>query len=412
MSKDINRRVLLVDDNPAIHADYRKILGATNKASTKDLDSLAGAFFGDADTEQGEDETFELESALQGEEALAKLIDARRAGRPFAMAFVDVRMPPGWDGVETLSRLWEEDPDLQAVICTAFSDYSYEQMLGKLGRSQNLLILKKPFDTVEVQQLASALTQKWSVTLSERLHLEEIRAYASSLETVNRALSSDKAMSQAFAESRGALVLGASRTLIEETEKRAPTTVEEPELSSFLRRTRQLAHLLELEFAPQHPTGTSLELGDLLARLQKRAELGGVELHIQRAANLPTHIVGNAAALGALLGDLIDAAQASESSQLRLDLGLVSGLHESTLLRIDAHLGGAKANFERVDQGSEPFLSDVSGLDFSLVLARKRASQLGADILLEQPNATSLHVTLTLDPGVAEAPTQPRSAAA
>lgn len=411
MSKQVNRRVLLVDDNPAIHADYRKILGAANKASTKDLDSLAGAFFGDADAAEGEEESFELESALQGEEALAKLIDARRAGRPFAMAFVDVRMPPGWDGVETLARLWEEDPDLQAVICTAFSDYSYEQMLGKLGRSQNLLILKKPFDTVEVQQLASALTQKWSVTLSERLHLEEIRAYASSLETVNRALSSDKAMAEAFAASRGSLVLGASQTLLEGSAQREQAARDDRELAGYLRRTRQLAHLLALEFASPCAAGTAVKMDDLLNGAKLRAEAAGIEFHTQRAANLPAQVSGEIAGLGELLGDLVDAAQASGSNQLRLDLALVSGMHQNNHLRVDAHLGGPTANFERVDQGTEPFLSDVAGLDFSLVLARKRASQLAADLTLEQPNGTSLHVTLTLDPGLAESPAQ-RSAAA
>ena len=66
------------------------------------------------------------------------------------MAFIDVRMPPGWDGIETTGRIWEVDPEIQVVICTAFSDYSPDEMLAKLGRSDRLLILKKPFDNVEV----------------------------------------------------------------------------------------------------------------------------------------------------------------------------------------------------------------------------------------------------------------------
>jgi two-component system NtrC family sensor kinase len=77
------------------------------------------------------------------------------------MAFVDVRMPPGWDGVETTARIWEADPDLQVVICTAYSDCSWEEMLDKLGRSDRLVILKKPFDRVEVLQLANSLSRKW-----------------------------------------------------------------------------------------------------------------------------------------------------------------------------------------------------------------------------------------------------------
>src|ERR1022692_4771639 len=80
---------------------------------------------------------------------------------PYAMAFVDVRMPPGWDGVETTAHLWRAYPNLQVVLCTAYSDYSWNDMQRRLGRSEKLLILKKPFDNIEVMQLAQALTHKW-----------------------------------------------------------------------------------------------------------------------------------------------------------------------------------------------------------------------------------------------------------
>jgi PAS domain S-box-containing protein len=84
-------------------------------------------------------------------------------GRPYALAFVDVRMPPGWDGVETVTHLWKTDPHLQTVLCTAYSDYSSTDIQRRLGHSDNLLILKKPFDNIEVTQLAHTLTRKWLV---------------------------------------------------------------------------------------------------------------------------------------------------------------------------------------------------------------------------------------------------------
>jgi len=80
---------------------------------------------------------------------LAAVREAVRAARPFAVAFVDVRMPPGWDGVETTCRLWEADPDLQVVICTAYSDHSWDEMIARLGTSDRLVILKKPFDVMK-----------------------------------------------------------------------------------------------------------------------------------------------------------------------------------------------------------------------------------------------------------------------
>src|ERR1700721_3681137 len=77
------------------------------------------------------------------------------------MAFLDMRMPPGWDGVETVERLWQADPRLQIVFCTAFSDYSWKEILQRLDVRDRLLILKKPFDPIEVYQFANALTTKW-----------------------------------------------------------------------------------------------------------------------------------------------------------------------------------------------------------------------------------------------------------
>ena len=90
------------------------------------------------------------------------------------MAFVDVRMPPGWDGVETITRLWRVYPNLQVVVCTAYSDYSWNDIERRLGQSENLLILKKPFDNIEVIQLAHALTRKWLVSGQAQARLEDL----------------------------------------------------------------------------------------------------------------------------------------------------------------------------------------------------------------------------------------------
>jgi DNA-binding LytR/AlgR family response regulator len=84
-----------------------------------------------------------LDSAFQGEQGLALIRRSLERQRPYALAFVDVRMPPGWDGIETIARIWEDYPDLQVVVCTAYSDYSWEEMVEKLGQTDRLVILKK-----------------------------------------------------------------------------------------------------------------------------------------------------------------------------------------------------------------------------------------------------------------------------
>ncbi len=154
-------RVLLVDDNPAIHSDFRKILWDCEEHGSA-LDSAEEALF-DQPPPAPPHARFEIDSAHRGEDALALLRQALLEGKPYALAFIDVRMPPGWDGVETVERLWEADPSLQAVICTAYSDYSWRAMAGRLGASDSLIVLKKPFDSVEVLQLAHALTNKWNL---------------------------------------------------------------------------------------------------------------------------------------------------------------------------------------------------------------------------------------------------------
>jgi FixJ family two-component response regulator len=89
---------------------------------------------------------------------------------------VDIRMPPGWDGVQTIARLWEEDPNLQTVICTAYSDYSWKEVIERLGRTDRLLVLKKPFDPVEVRQLACAMVQKWHLMREAQRRVAELEA--------------------------------------------------------------------------------------------------------------------------------------------------------------------------------------------------------------------------------------------
>ncbi|MGH7997544.1 MAG: response regulator, partial [Opitutaceae bacterium] len=175
-SADRHHRVLVIDDNPAIHADIRKILCPAISEAAASVAALEAQLLGESSPASSAPKTqFDVDSANQGQEGLALVLKAIGEKRPYAVAFVDIRMPPGWDGVETTQELWKVAPDLQIVICTAYSDYSWDEILAKIGGGDRLVILKKPFDTIEVLQLANALTEK-----SRLLH--ETRAYAQDLE--------------------------------------------------------------------------------------------------------------------------------------------------------------------------------------------------------------------------------------
>lgn len=171
--KGRNRRVLIIDDAESIHEDFRKIL-MPGGAGEAELHAAEAALFGGDDAVMTE--PFEADSAFQGGEGLAMVEEAVAEGRPYAMAFVDMRMPPGWDGVETIERLWKSDPDLQVVICTAYSDYTWTEVVERLGQTDRLLLLRKPFDNAEVWQLADALTMKWQLARRAMLKVHELES--------------------------------------------------------------------------------------------------------------------------------------------------------------------------------------------------------------------------------------------
>jgi diguanylate cyclase (GGDEF)-like protein len=156
-----NRRILIIDDNASIHADFRKVLGAqTEHSAQAALDVLEANLFG-GDAAVSARPNFEIDSAHQGKEGVAMVHQALSEGRPYAMAFVDMRMPPGWDGLKTIERLWATDPEVQVVICSAHTDYDWTEVVQRLGHSEKLLVLRKPAEPIEVMQCATALCRKW-----------------------------------------------------------------------------------------------------------------------------------------------------------------------------------------------------------------------------------------------------------
>ncbi|PKL49668.1 MAG: two-component system response regulator [Planctomycetes bacterium HGW-Planctomycetes-1] len=218
-SKTKNRRILVIDDNPSIHDDFRQILA--NAPKNDSLDRARAAVFGQDIEDVGV--IFEVDCALSGHEGLEKLIEANRQGKPYAVAFVDMRLESGWNGVETIERLWKVQPQLQVVICTAYSDYSWHEIINRLGETEKLLILKKPFDHVEVRQMACSLTEKWELLNNlDSLVQERTAQIAETRDTAVFVLAS-------LAESR------------------------DPETGEHLERIRSYSHILAEELSKNSP---------------------------------------------------------------------------------------------------------------------------------------------------------------
>ncbi len=170
-------RLLVVDDNPAIHDDFRKILGQSGRVDG-DFERLDQALFSDqADAPASVSGLrFAIDFAGQGHEGLERVQAACAAERPYALVFLDVRMPPGWNGVETAARILHTDPNVQIVLCTAYSDFGWNQIVDVVGATDRVLILKKPFSVIEVQQLAYALVMKWLLVRASVNHREVLEA--------------------------------------------------------------------------------------------------------------------------------------------------------------------------------------------------------------------------------------------
>lgn len=429
MSEAKNRRVLLVDDTPSIHEDYRKILGGP-QASAEEAD-LRAAFFGEPRREPRAG-GYEFDSAFQGQQALEMVRAACAAGRPYALAFVDVRMPPGWDGIETIARLWEVDTDLQVVVCTAFSDYSWDDMLAKLGQSDRLLILKKPFDPVEVCQLALSTTETWNLRIRERTRVEEARraeqearAYAASIRTANRALDAARARSEASAVSRAAFLvhladkvghpLRAVREIIEAACSRGAAAPVPPELlaraEGLCRVFDNLSEYARLEAGTldvgRRPCSPFAIAEGVRARLAERARERGLELAVESAGPVPETIETDPERVGDALATLVaNALRFTREGSVKIRVGpWDASPHEEPQVAFEVVDTGVGVREEDLGRLFEPFQPDeprdraYDGTRLGLAVARRIAQRLGGDLSVESAPGAGSRFTLRVRTG-------------
>ena len=187
-----NYRVLIVDDQEEIHNDFEEMLasGSTKRAT----DELAAAFV--AQSDKLVLPQFELSHAASGEEACAMVKAAQESNRPFALAYVDVRMPPGTDGVETVRQIRQFEQDIEIVIMTAYSDKTLPEIVNDMELLHKLLYIRKPFSREEIQQITLSLTGKWNIE-------QELAKYRRELEDSNRQLESSNQRLQAVLDATG-----------------------------------------------------------------------------------------------------------------------------------------------------------------------------------------------------------------
>lgn len=158
--KQLNRRILLVDDEPRIIEELEKVLSPSEQGSSE-LSELQTRLFGDPGNTKKVVTVYDVSCCNQGDEAIEQVRLALEHQQPFAVAFIDIRMPPGPDGVTTAEEIRKLDPNIQIVMMTGFSDFDISEIAHRIPPEDKLLYLQKPVHSQEIRQFALALTAKW-----------------------------------------------------------------------------------------------------------------------------------------------------------------------------------------------------------------------------------------------------------
>lgn len=183
---ELNRKILLVDDETKILDELEKVLAPKNHINEELNDLQERLFSQPADKPRKRSAVYDVACCRQGEEAIEAVKNAIAEESPFAVAFIDIRMPPGIDGVATAEQLRQLDPNLQIVMMTGFSDFDISEIAHRVPPEDKLLYLQKPIHSQEIRQFALALTAKWQSDYLLHLQNQKLTQHNQSLKEHDR----------------------------------------------------------------------------------------------------------------------------------------------------------------------------------------------------------------------------------
>ena len=182
--------MLIVDDQQEIHDDFSEVLDLDSPLARSD--EFAASF--NSSERPASVPKFDLLHATRGQEAVNIVGEFRASNCPIAVAYIDIRMPPGIDGVETIRRVRDIDSQIEIVIMTAYADRPLSKILDDMSMLHKLLYVRKPFAREEIQQITISLVEKWNVEQAFRRKQRQLTVDHQRLQAVLNATEDAMAM--------------------------------------------------------------------------------------------------------------------------------------------------------------------------------------------------------------------------
>lgn len=417
-----NYRILITDDNSAIHEDIASIL-SHNHGKNSDLSALDKELFGSDDANAINPDQiiqYRIDHAYSGEEAIEKVAKAQAENDPYALIFMDVRMPPGIDGIVAVQKIWEQYPNIEIIICSAYSDYNWENIIKIFGKTDKLMFLQKPFNRIAIQQMALSMVTKWEVqnelrelvdtldakvekrTRELKIALEQMKKAQKEREKAAAAAAAQKARSEFLSimghELRTPLnaILGFADLLKPHVPAGKPVEYLNSIKTSGKALIGMVNDILDIskmeagKIGIQHePTDIKLLIEEISAMHRLAARQKNLSFTVEISESLPGVVIVDPRRLRQIVNSLVDnAIKFTEKGHVKIEVdGLPAGQPGRVDLRIsvsDTGIGITPKQLQRIfelfTQENSADNRNFEGLGLGLTISRRLATAMGGEL--------------------------------
>jgi len=427
--------ILLVDDNESIHEDIESILSNSVSKEDEELKGIEDELFGSSPNEQEKADdivNYEIDHAYQGMEAVEMVSEAYETGNPYALIFMDVRMPPGIDGIQTIKQIWEDYPYTEIVICTAYSDYSWDKIVSNLGSTDKLLFMKKPFDATALKQIALTLTTKWklqqeAISYTEKLE-KEVEERTSELnelvekhkEMKNKAEKASAAKSVFLANMSHEIrtpmngVIGMTDLLLEtdlNEEQKELSRMAKRSGESLLRVINDILDFSKVEAGKMDIESVPFNIRDLVKEVVEMISLSsdkkGLSIEYTIDDDIPNRLLGDPTRLRQVLINYgSNAVKFTEKGNILFEAYLLESAGSKQLIRLtvnDTGIGIAEEKqstiFSSFSQADSSTTRKFGGTGLGLAICRQLAELMDGEVGLESKKGegSSFYFTVPLE---------------